>query len=107
MSRATHFCNSMRTVRIDLITVVLIFGLRVFSHTLLYVANVDAAVDIQQEKLIRRLDLEFLACARRYSLPLGDFPKVSACATPQIVSSCCRVYQQLLCTKRGVLVPCS
>lgn len=30
----------------------------------------------QQEKLIRRLDQEFLACARRYGLPLGDFPKV-------------------------------
>ena len=29
-----------------------------------------------QEKLIRRLDQEFLACARRYGLPLGDFPKV-------------------------------
>lgn len=31
---------------------------------------------LQQEKLIRRLDQEFLACARRYGLPLGDFPKV-------------------------------
>ncbi|CAM9258941.1 unnamed protein product [Ectocarpus sp. 13 AM-2016] len=30
----------------------------------------------KQEKLIRRLDQEFLACARRYGLPLGDFPKV-------------------------------
>ncbi|CAN0294709.1 unnamed protein product [Pylaiella littoralis] len=30
----------------------------------------------KQEKLIRRLDEEFLACARRYGLPLGDFPKV-------------------------------
>lgn len=33
-------------------------------------------VTCQQEKLIRRLDQEFLACARRYGLPLGDFPKV-------------------------------
>lgn len=31
---------------------------------------------VLQEKLIRRLDQEFLACARRYGLPLGDFPKV-------------------------------
>jgi GTPase SAR1 family protein len=30
----------------------------------------------KQAKLIARLDQEFLACARRYGLPLGDFPKV-------------------------------
>ncbi|CAM9790942.1 unnamed protein product, partial [Chrysoparadoxa australica] len=30
----------------------------------------------KQAKLIGRLDHEFLACARRYGLPLGDFPKV-------------------------------
>lgn len=31
----------------------------------------------KQKKLIDRLDAEFLACARRYNLPLGDFPSVS------------------------------
>lgn len=30
----------------------------------------------KQKKLLDRLDREFLACARRYNLPLGDFPKV-------------------------------
>ena len=29
-----------------------------------------------QEKLLQRLDREFVACARRYNLPLGDFPNV-------------------------------
>ena len=28
----------------------------------------------KQAKLIDRLDREFVACARRYGLPLGDFP---------------------------------
>ena len=30
----------------------------------------------KQKKLLDRLDREFLACARRYNLPLGDFPPV-------------------------------
>jgi len=30
----------------------------------------------KQKKLVERLDKEFLACARRYNLPLGDFPPV-------------------------------
>jgi EH domain-containing protein 1 len=30
----------------------------------------------KQERLIARLDREFVACARRYNLPLGDFPPV-------------------------------
>jgi hypothetical protein len=30
----------------------------------------------KQRKLIDRLDREFAACARRYNLPLGDFPPV-------------------------------
>lgn len=30
----------------------------------------------KQRKLLERLDKEFLACARRYNLPLGDFPNV-------------------------------
>ncbi|KAG5189289.1 P-loop containing nucleoside triphosphate hydrolase protein [Tribonema minus] len=30
----------------------------------------------KQAELIARLDQEFVACARRYSLPLGDFPNV-------------------------------
>lgn len=30
----------------------------------------------KQERLIARLDKEFIACARRYNLPLGDFPPV-------------------------------
>ena len=30
----------------------------------------------KQKKLLDRLDREFLACARRYNLPLGDFPNV-------------------------------
>lgn len=30
----------------------------------------------KQKKLIDRLDKEFVACARRYNLPLGDFPPV-------------------------------
>jgi len=30
----------------------------------------------KQGRLIDRLDKEFLACARRYNLPLGDFPPV-------------------------------
>lgn len=30
----------------------------------------------KQRELIDRLDKEFLACARRYNLPLGDFPPV-------------------------------
>jgi EH domain-containing protein 1 len=30
----------------------------------------------KQRRLLERLDKEFLACARRYNLPLGDFPPV-------------------------------
>mmetsp|Transcript_38872 Transcript_38872/g.39557 ORF Transcript_38872/g.39557 Transcript_38872/m.39557 type:complete len:148 (+) Transcript_38872:154-597(+) len=30
----------------------------------------------KQKRLIDNLDREFLACARRYNLPLGDFPPV-------------------------------
>ncbi len=30
----------------------------------------------KQEALLRRLDTEFLACARRYNLPIGDLPSV-------------------------------
>lgn len=30
----------------------------------------------KQSRLIDRLDKEFVACARRYNLPLGDFPPV-------------------------------
>lgn len=30
----------------------------------------------KQRKLLDRLDREFVACARRYNLPLGDFPNV-------------------------------
>lgn len=30
----------------------------------------------KQQRLLARLDQEFLACARRYNLPLGDFPPV-------------------------------
>mmetsp|Transcript_14282 Transcript_14282/g.12914 ORF Transcript_14282/g.12914 Transcript_14282/m.12914 type:complete len:263 (+) Transcript_14282:531-1319(+) len=30
----------------------------------------------KQKRLLDRLDREFLACARRYNLPLGDFPNV-------------------------------
>ena len=30
----------------------------------------------KQKRLISRLDREFVACARRYNLPLGDFPPV-------------------------------
>lgn len=30
----------------------------------------------KQAKLLERLDKEFIACARRYNLPLGDFPNV-------------------------------
>ena len=30
----------------------------------------------KQKKLLDRLDKEFVACARRYNLPLGDFPNV-------------------------------
>jgi hypothetical protein len=30
----------------------------------------------KQKKLLDRLDREFLACARRYNLPIGDFPNV-------------------------------
>ena len=30
----------------------------------------------KQKRLLDRLDREFLACARRYNLPLGDFPPV-------------------------------
>ncbi|KAJ1408132.1 P-loop containing nucleoside triphosphate hydrolase protein [Ochromonadaceae sp. CCMP2298] len=30
----------------------------------------------KQKRLLGRLDKEFLACARRYNLPLGDFPPV-------------------------------
>jgi GTPase SAR1 family protein len=30
----------------------------------------------KQKRLIDRLDKEFIACARRYNLPLGDFPNV-------------------------------
>jgi Domain of unknown function (DUF5600)/Dynamin family len=30
----------------------------------------------KQKKLLDRLDREFVACARRYNLPLGDFPPV-------------------------------
>lgn len=30
----------------------------------------------KQKRLLDRLDKEFLACARRYNLPLGDFPNV-------------------------------
>lgn len=30
----------------------------------------------KQKKLLDRLDREFVACARRYNLPLGDFPNV-------------------------------
>lgn len=30
----------------------------------------------KQNKLLDRLDKEFVACARRYNLPLGDFPNV-------------------------------
>lgn len=30
----------------------------------------------KQKKLLDRLDKEFLACARRYNLPIGDFPNV-------------------------------
>ena len=30
----------------------------------------------KQKKLLDRLDSEFLACARRYNLPAGDFPRV-------------------------------
>ena len=30
----------------------------------------------KQQRLLDRLDKEFLACARRYNLPLGDFPNV-------------------------------
>jgi hypothetical protein len=29
-----------------------------------------------QRRLLDRLDREFIACARRYNLPLGDFPNV-------------------------------
>lgn len=31
----------------------------------------------KQRKLLDRLDQEFLACSRRYNLPIGDFPPVS------------------------------
>mmetsp|Transcript_10299 Transcript_10299/g.35035 ORF Transcript_10299/g.35035 Transcript_10299/m.35035 type:complete len:238 (+) Transcript_10299:209-922(+) len=31
----------------------------------------------KQAKLIARLDQEFVACARRYNLPLGDFPSLN------------------------------
>lgn len=30
----------------------------------------------KQRKLLERLDREFVACARRYNLPIGDFPNV-------------------------------
>jgi EH domain-containing protein 1 len=30
----------------------------------------------KQQKLLGRLETEFLACARRYNLPIGDFPPV-------------------------------
>ena len=30
----------------------------------------------KQKRLVDRLDKEFIACARRYNLPLGDFPNV-------------------------------
>jgi len=30
----------------------------------------------KQAQLLDRLDMEFVACARRYNLPLGDFPNV-------------------------------
>ena len=30
----------------------------------------------KQARLLERLDKEFVACARRYNLPLGDFPNV-------------------------------
>jgi EH domain-containing protein 1 len=30
----------------------------------------------KQNRLLDRLELEFTACARRYNLPLGDFPDV-------------------------------
>ena len=30
----------------------------------------------KQKRLVARLDKEFVACARRYNLPLGDFPNV-------------------------------
>lgn len=30
----------------------------------------------KQRRLLDRLDREFVACARRYNLPLGDFPNV-------------------------------
>lgn len=31
----------------------------------------------KQQRLLERLDSEFIACARRYNLPLGDFPDVA------------------------------
>ena len=31
----------------------------------------------KQQRLLERLDSEFVACARRYNLPLGDFPDVA------------------------------
>ena len=30
----------------------------------------------KQRNLLENLDREFAACARRYNLPLGDFPNV-------------------------------
>lgn len=30
----------------------------------------------KQRELLERLDKEFVACSRRYNLPLGDFPSV-------------------------------
>ena len=30
----------------------------------------------KQQRLLERLESEFVACARRYNLPLGDFPDV-------------------------------
>ena len=30
----------------------------------------------KQKRLLNRLEKEFIACARRYNLPLGDFPNV-------------------------------
>jgi len=35
----------------------------------------------KQRRLIGRLDAEFLACARRYGLPKGDFPSVEPMRT--------------------------
>ncbi|CAM9769668.1 unnamed protein product [Choristocarpus tenellus] len=55
-------------------------SVKVHAYIIHYLRKQMPYVMGKQEKqarlLIRRLDQEFLACARRYSLPLGDFPKV-------------------------------